>query len=317
MRVRSKLQYLTDNLLRASHRPLVRVVRERIPLASTAIQPLFSQLANAFGWTRPLLGVVTVFVAGGLMGGFANGEATLIDGRALRGVGTGEIDLLGELIMCDLVAVRQRGVYSGMKQTVFVSGVVADPVVGGVLARRNSGGWAQGDNEETVTMLDSKTSMALWVIFQLLVAIGSGVVILPLLPNAQMELHDADKPAVAGTWVCLRSLAAVFGVSKPGVIFNVEMGKLVSTILDARARKALAGGEAWDHTSAASPKEFSAEVNSRTVDAFAESLRVVWVAFVVSAGVWDVACVCREGNQDEGIFGERGWVGENAREGGG
>lgn len=103
-------------------------------LAQTAIQPLTAQLCDIFGRRFPTLIAVALFVLGSGIAGGASNVSMLIAGRAMQGLGSGAIYLLVDLIVCDLVALRERGKYLGIVLSTAALGAILGPVVGGALA---------------------------------------------------------------------------------------------------------------------------------------------------------------------------------------
>lgn len=106
-------------------------------LASTTVQPLIGQLANIFGRRNPMLISVSLFALGSGIAGGATNIAMLIAGRTLMGIGSGGIMVLTELIICDLVSLRERGKYLGLILGGSGLGVPLGPVIGGALAQAN------------------------------------------------------------------------------------------------------------------------------------------------------------------------------------
>ncbi|KAI9155655.1 major Facilitator Superfamily protein [Paramyrothecium foliicola] len=103
-------------------------------VASCVVQPLFGQLADAFGRRTPMIVSVALFALGSGIGGGANGVGMLIAGRTIQGVGAGGIYVLLDVVCCDLVPLRDRGKYLGLMFS--WSGVAAalGPPVGGAIA---------------------------------------------------------------------------------------------------------------------------------------------------------------------------------------
>jgi MFS family permease len=65
----------------------------------------------------------------------------LITGRVIQGVGGGSIGVMTQLIISDLVSVRERGKYMGIILAVFGLGTTLGPVIGGVIVSRSSWRW--------------------------------------------------------------------------------------------------------------------------------------------------------------------------------
>ncbi|KAI1455401.1 major facilitator superfamily domain-containing protein [Annulohypoxylon moriforme] len=106
-------------------------------VASAVLQPLTGQLANALGRRGPLIVLTALFALGSGVSGGARNAAMLIAGRVVQGVGAGGINVLLDIVCCDLVPLRERGKYLGLMFS--WSGVAAalGPPVGGALAQSN------------------------------------------------------------------------------------------------------------------------------------------------------------------------------------
>lgn len=106
-------------------------------LTSTAFQPIFGQTANIFGRRSLTIFSVVMFAVGSAVSGSAQTLAALITGRTIQGIGGGGINVLVELIVCDLVPMRQRPKFMGVIFSAFAVAVSIGPVVGGALAQSN------------------------------------------------------------------------------------------------------------------------------------------------------------------------------------
>jgi MFS family permease len=104
-------------------------------VASTAIQPLFGQLSNVLGRRVPSIVVVALFALGSGIAGGANGVPMLLAGRTIQGIGCGGIFVLLDVIVCDLVPLRERGKYLGPLLGAGGLGSTLGPLVGGALTR--------------------------------------------------------------------------------------------------------------------------------------------------------------------------------------
>lgn len=100
-------------------------------LTSTVFLPLIGQLADIFGRRYVMIGVVAVFTLGSGISGGANSPAMLIAGRAIQGIGGGGINLMIEVIVSDLVPLRERGNYMALIFAIFCLGTAIGPFVGG------------------------------------------------------------------------------------------------------------------------------------------------------------------------------------------
>ncbi|KAH6647482.1 DNA repair protein RAD50 [Truncatella angustata] len=110
-------------------------------LTSAAVQPLFGQMANIFGRRWVTMLIVALFTLGsGIAGGASNG-ATLIAGRAIQGMGSGGINLIIDVIISDLVPLRERGNYMAFVLVVYFVGMAVGPYVGGAFVETTTWRW--------------------------------------------------------------------------------------------------------------------------------------------------------------------------------
>lgn len=123
---------------------LARLVAYRVCSAncSAAVQPLYGQLANIFGRRWVTLSSIVIFLLGSGICGGANGSDMLIAGRAVQGVGAGGINTMIDLIVCDLVPLRERGTFVGILFLVVTVGSAIAPYVGGAIVENISWRWA-------------------------------------------------------------------------------------------------------------------------------------------------------------------------------
>ncbi|KAF5683755.1 fusarin C cluster-transporter [Fusarium circinatum] len=110
-------------------------------LASTATIPICAQAANIYGRRSLTLLAVCIFTLGSGLCGGAHNTAMMIGGRAVQGVGGGGILAMSEIVVCDLVSVRQRGMYAGILGCVWAIAAVVAPVMGGSFAQNISWRW--------------------------------------------------------------------------------------------------------------------------------------------------------------------------------
>src|ERR1700719_3477226 len=103
-------------------------------LTSTAVAPLYGKLSDIHGRRAMMLTSIGIFIAGSAACAAAPNMTLLVVGRALQGIGGGGILPLGQAIMADTVAPRERGRYQAFMGTVWVGAGVLGPVLGGFLA---------------------------------------------------------------------------------------------------------------------------------------------------------------------------------------
>ncbi|KAK2858378.1 hypothetical protein FQN49_004797 [Arthroderma sp. PD_2] len=102
---------------------------------------LFGQLADIFGRRWITMVTIVLFVLGsGLCGGATNG-GMLIVGRAIQGMGGGGLNTLPNIIVSDLVPLRERGKYVAWFLTTYFIGIAIGPWVGGAIVDSTTWRW--------------------------------------------------------------------------------------------------------------------------------------------------------------------------------
>lgn len=108
-------------------------------LATTAFVPLSGGLAETFGRKITMFGSIVIFAIGSALCGAATDMNFLIAGRTVQGLGGGGIASLCQIILSDMVPLRERGLYTGLIAMTFTIASGIGPVIGGALAQ--SGQW--------------------------------------------------------------------------------------------------------------------------------------------------------------------------------
>ncbi|OBZ71185.1 putative transporter C3H1.06c [Grifola frondosa] len=108
-------------------------------IASTAFIPLTGSLSQIFGRKPIFIGVIIIFGIGSAVCGAAHSDTMLIVGRTIQGVGGGGIVSLTEILLGDLVPLRDRGLFFGLIGLTFSVACAVGPIIGGSLA--SSGAW--------------------------------------------------------------------------------------------------------------------------------------------------------------------------------
>ncbi|KAM0394524.1 hypothetical protein ACHAPZ_009802 [Fusarium culmorum] len=110
-------------------------------LASTATIPIFAQAANIYGRRSLTLTAVCIFTLGSGLCGGAHNTAMMVGGRAVQGIGGGGVLTMSEIVVCDMVSIRERGMYAGIIGGVWAIAAVVAPVMGGAFAQNISWRW--------------------------------------------------------------------------------------------------------------------------------------------------------------------------------
>ncbi|KAF2083828.1 MFS general substrate transporter, partial [Saccharata proteae CBS 121410] len=110
-------------------------------LAATVFQPTFATLSNEFGRKPMLLIALSFFTIGSVIGGVARNFTDLLVGRSIQGVGGGGIAAMTNILVCDLVPLKDRAKWLGLITMQWSIGSVSGPVIGGTLAEKASWRW--------------------------------------------------------------------------------------------------------------------------------------------------------------------------------
>jgi MFS family permease len=103
-------------------------------LTSTAATPLYGKLSDVHGRRAMLLLAIAVFLGGSVACAVSRNIYVLIGARALQGLGGGGLLSLGQTIVGDVVAPRERGRYQAYFAAIFVTSSIAGPALGGIFA---------------------------------------------------------------------------------------------------------------------------------------------------------------------------------------
>ncbi|KZT60038.1 MFS general substrate transporter [Calocera cornea HHB12733] len=110
-------------------------------LASTAVLPLSGNLAQLFGRQATLEGFIALFTLGSAITGAARNMPMMIAGRTIQGFGGGGLMALQNIIVADLVPLRERGLYQSILATVYAFASAVGPPLGGALAQAGQWRW--------------------------------------------------------------------------------------------------------------------------------------------------------------------------------
>ncbi|KAJ6552814.1 MFS general substrate transporter [Mycena capillaripes] len=110
-------------------------------LTSASFLPLSGNLAQIFGRRPVTLLFVLMFAAGSALCGASQSMRFLLVGRAIQGVGGGGTQSLVNIIIADLVPLRERGMFTAITGMIWSLGSVAGPFIAGSLAEKVSWRW--------------------------------------------------------------------------------------------------------------------------------------------------------------------------------
>ncbi|PIG79036.1 Major Facilitator Superfamily protein [Aspergillus arachidicola] len=137
------------------------------------------------------------------------------------------------------------------------------------------------------TMLDDRTNTVRWVIYQVILALGSGISLIATLPAVLASLPESDVPTATATWAFLRSFGSVWGVSIPFVVFNTRFTDLVGHIASPQLQGVLVGGGAYQLATKAFIQSLddTPVVKAQVVSVYVGSLKLVWQVGIAFAAL--------------------------------
>lgn len=110
-------------------------------MGQAACQPLYGRLSDVFG-RKPILMMSLLFIViGGVLCGFAQTPTWLYVCRALSGVGGGGVSSVVQIVVSDLVSMRDRGKYQGLLSAAIGLGSCTGPFIAAEMLRRGGEAW--------------------------------------------------------------------------------------------------------------------------------------------------------------------------------
>ncbi|TVY13331.1 Efflux pump FUS6, partial [Lachnellula arida] len=110
-------------------------------VTSTVFQPFYVSLSDIFGRKQLILVALLHFTSGSLIAALAKNFSTILVGRSFQGVGAGGIISLTEVIITDMVPLRDCGKWFGYISGMWAIGSVSGPIVGGAFTQKASWRW--------------------------------------------------------------------------------------------------------------------------------------------------------------------------------
>lgn len=137
------------------------------------------------------------------------------------------------------------------------------------------------------TMLDDRTNTVRWVIYQVILALGSGISLIATLPAVLASLPESDVATATATWAFLRSFGSIWCVSIPSAVFNSRFTDLVGRIASPQLRGVLVGGGAYQLATKAFMESLddTPVVKAQVVSVYVDSLKLVWQVGIAFAAL--------------------------------
>lgn len=168
-------------------------------LCSTVLQPTFASFSSIFGRKSMIMVALVFFTVGSIVAAAANNFTVILVGRSIQGIGGGGMIALTEIIVTDIVPLRQRGQYFGFLSSMWALGSVSGPILGGGFS-------------ENVTWR--------WIMYINLPFCGIGLILIPLFLNLNQRVESV--------WVKLGRVdwlgAVLFVASTTAILIPISWG---------------------------------------------------------------------------------------------
>lgn len=102
-------------------------------LSVCCFTPIYGRLCNIIGRQGSMLLALAIFTTGNLLCAFAPSMEALIAARALAGMGGGGLSIIGSTIMSDIVPITHRGIFQGLANLAFGSGMGLGAPIGALI----------------------------------------------------------------------------------------------------------------------------------------------------------------------------------------
>lgn len=127
------------------------------------------------------------------------------------------------------------------------------------------------------SILTETSSTATWVILQIVISAGLGLLMPVLLPAIQSHLTEKDVATSTGLFTFLRSFANIWGITIPSSVFNNQAESQLWQVNNATIQAELSNGQAYDHATAAFINSISSsDTRAEVVSVYVQALRLVW-----------------------------------------
>ena len=127
-----------------------------------------------------------------------------------------------------------------------------------------------------LTILDDQSSKAAWAGFQIITAMGLGLVMPSVLPAILAALPESDVAVATGAFSFVRSFGFTWGVTIPSIVFNGQVNKFIDRVTDANIRADLANGAAYGFASGGSVRDLPVGTKGEVIGIYVDALRTVW-----------------------------------------
>lgn len=126
------------------------------------------------------------------------------------------------------------------------------------------------------TLLGPGSAKAAWVCFQIIEALGLGIILTAILPAIQAALTEQDIAKTTATYAFVRSFGGIWGVTIPSVIFNSQVDNFITRVGSAAVRSELSGGHAYGFASMGGVQKLPLPTRNAVLGIYTDALKTVW-----------------------------------------
>ena len=99
-------------------------------LTSTVFQPIIGSFSHIFGRKPLTLISLALFGAGSVVAAVADNFTVILVGRSIQGIGGGGSIVMAEIILTDMIPLRERGKWLSVINGMWSVGTVVGPLLG-------------------------------------------------------------------------------------------------------------------------------------------------------------------------------------------
>ncbi|KAI0390332.1 MFS general substrate transporter [Xylariaceae sp. FL0594] len=126
------------------------------------------------------------------------------------------------------------------------------------------------------TLLTKDTPAVAWAWFEIITALGLGVIMTAVLSAIQAALTEADTARSTALCTFLRSFGGIWGITVPSIVFNGQVNNYQGRISSTELRQNLSNGQAYGFASTGGIQRLSGGLQEEVLGVYTDALKTVW-----------------------------------------
>ena len=157
--------------------------------------------------------------------------------------------------------------------------------------------------------LKAETATGVWVVLMMILGVGLSILYPSLGFAIQASASDEDLPWAAGMFTFFRCLGQTFGVAVGGTVFQNQMKRRLLTYPLYASRAGQLSHDAAALVQYVKSLPIGSEARDQLVEAYVDSLRIIWATMCVLAGITMLATWfgIRKNSLDRALVTEQGF----------